>query len=116
MSTPANIRKEIQAFVAERLRRGTEDTERQGVIGGALAGAGGTRQEVPRSTGFNNRRSEENMRRSESAVAEPQASGSKRRRVESDDEYDPRTEMSSEEGSPACWNCRSRGITCERTR
>ncbi len=96
--------------MAARVRQGA------GERNGALTEAGELRQEVPRTTGMNSRRPEEIVRRSESAVAEPQASGSKRKRVESDDEYDPRTELSSGEESPACWNCRSRGISCERTR
>ncbi len=71
-------------------------------MGGALAEAGKSRQEVSRTMGVISQRKEEIMQRLESAMAEPQASGSKRKRVESDDEYKPHMGPLSEEESPAC--------------
>ncbi len=62
---------------------------------------------------------EKNVRRAESD--KQQVSGSKRKRVitddESDEEYDPQSDQSEDDAEEdACWNCKQRGRVCERTR
>ncbi len=116
MPSNTDIQKEIQALVASRIRRGPEGTEGQR-LGRAEAEAGPSRQERPTNT--ENRGVEKNVRRAE--YDEQRASGSKRKRAntdgESDEEYHPQSDQSevdAEDG--ACWNCQQRGQSCKRTR
>ncbi len=95
--------------MAKQLRRGAEDTRRE------RAEVERIRQGDLQRQAAESRRVEEIVQRLESVVAQPLASGSKRKRDNSDDEYDPTTDLSLEENNLTCYNCRIRGIRCERT-
>jgi hypothetical protein len=115
MSTSADIRNEIRALVARRIRGRAEGSAGQG-LSRAGAEARAVVSKMPGNT--EGRRAEENPRRSEERSA---PSGSKRKRVitddEDDEEYDPRTEQSEvDDDDESCWNCQQRGIACRRTR
>ncbi len=99
--------------MAERLRKGAEDRERQRV----LAGMESARQQGLHRQRVDSRRPEEVARRTEEGEA--RASGSKRKRGitddEDDDEYEPNTESTEMEDRMSCYNCRTKNIKCERT-